>query len=328
MNDDPIVNDDAPRTRIDVAAGVLRDGDGRVLVTQRLPGRHLEGRWEFPGGKIEEGEAPHRALARELAEELGIEAGPMRPLVSVTHAYREKTVRLRLFEVHSFAGTPAGREGQALDWVPVDRLRALDMPDADRPLVRLLGLDAHYSISPSPASFDNPDSFLAGWQACLDAGFRLLRLRPAADERIADSLIEAIAERTREAGARWLASGPLATVVDWPCDGVHLTTRQLVENHRRPVGDDRLLAASCHDLEEIHMAAGLDADFVTLSPVAATPSHPGAVPLGWDDFERVVALSPLPVLALGGMEPDDWGRARATGGFGVAGIRAFGWSAA
>ncbi len=325
MHDEQPVDNDAPRPRIDVAAGVLRDGDDRVLVTQRLPGRHLEGRWEFPGGKIEDGEAPHRALARELAEELGIESGPMRPLVSVTHAYPEKTVRLRLFEVHSFAGTPEGREGQALKWVPVDELRALDMPEADRPLVRLLGLDAHYSISPSPASFGDADAFLAAWQACLDAGFRLLRLRPGPGERIADSLIEAVAARTRAAGARWLASGPLETVVDWPCDGVHLTTSQLVENHRRPIGNDRLLAASCHDLEEIHMAAGLDADFVTLSPVAATISHPGALPLGWDDFERVVALSPLPVLALGGMEPDDWGRARAAGGFGVAGIRAFGW---
>ncbi|NKI35884.1 Nudix family hydrolase [Wenzhouxiangella sp. XN79A] len=318
-------SNDPPPPRIDVAAAVIRDAEGRVLVTQRLPGRHLAGQWEFPGGKIEPGEAPNRALARELAEELGIEAGPMRPLVSVTHEYPATTVRLRLFELHSYAGTPEGREGQALQWVDVDRLRELDMPAADRPLVRLLQLDAHYSISPSPGTFADPERFLAGWQACLDAGFRLLRLRLEADEHVAESLVEAIAERTRAAGARWLVSGALDRVCDWPADGVHLSTRQLVESHRRPIDADRLLAASCHDLEEIRMAADLDADFVTLAPVAASARRPGVLPLGWHDFERVVRHSPLPVLALGGLEPDDWGHARAAGAFGVAGVRAFGW---
>lgn len=312
--------------RIEVAAGVIRDAEGRVLVTQRLAGRHLEGLWEFPGGKIEAGEAPNLALARELYEELGIEAGPMRPLVGVTHAYAEKTVRLRLFEVHSFTGEAQGREGQALKWVTTDELAALEMPAADRPLVRLLDLDMHYSISPSPSRFADAEAFIEAWQACLDSGFRLLRLRPAPDERIPDSVVEAIAERTKTAGARWLASGELDVVQDWPADGVHLSTRQLIENHRRPIAADKLLAASCHDLEEIHMAAELQADFVTLSPVAATESHPDALPLGWHDFERVVTHAPLPVLALGGMEPDDWGRARAAGAFGVAGIRAFGWT--
>ena len=317
---------DKTAPRIEVAAGVVRDPAGRVLVTQRLPGRHLEGLWEFPGGKIEAGEAPNRALARELHEELGIEAGPMRPLVGVTHAYPEKTVRLRLFEVHSFSGEVQGREGQALKWVTLDELADLEMPAADRPLVRLIDLDMHYSISPSPARFADGEAFIEAWQACLDSGFRLLRLRPEPDERISDSVVEAIAARTKAAGARWLASGDLGAIRDWPADGVHLTTRQLIENHRRPVAADKLLAASCHDLEEIHMAAELEADFVTLSPVAATASHPGALPLGWQDFERVVTHAPLPVLALGGMEPDDWGRARAAGAFGVAGIRAFGWT--
>ncbi len=317
-----------PQDCIDVAAAVIRDDDGRVLVTQRMPGRHLEGLWEFPGGKIEPGEAPNRALARELAEELGIETGPMRPVVSVTHEYAEKTVRLRLFELHSYAGVPEGREGQALQWVDVEALRELEMPAADRPLVRLLDLDAHYSISPSPAGFGNPEAFLAGWQACLDAGFRLLRLRPGPAEAIPESLVRSIAERTRAAGARWLVSGELDVIAHCPADGVHLSTRQLVEHHRRPVTADKLLAASCHDLEEIRMAADLGADFVTLAPVSATRRQPGVLPLGWHDFERVVRHSPLPVLALGGLEPDDWGHARAAGAFGVAGVRAFGWGGA
>src|SRR6056297_3773949 len=90
---------------IEVAAAVLRDGEGRVLVSRRLAGRHLAGLWEFPGGKIESDEAPEAALARELEEELGIVAGPSRPLVALRHEYPEKIVRLRLYEVHSFSGS-------------------------------------------------------------------------------------------------------------------------------------------------------------------------------------------------------------------------------
>jgi len=313
------------RAAIEVAAGVLRDAAGRVLVAQRPRGRHLGGLWEFPGGKIEPGESPADALKRELAEELGVEIGPSRPLVSVRHEYPGKIVRLRLFEVHSFAGRARGLEGQELKWAAVDELRNIDMPAADRPLIRLLELDGHYSISPPPSRFDSVDRFVEAWRGCLEAGFRLLRFRPGRGERVDGALVERLDRITRAYGARWIASGDLEQSFGWPADGIHLDTEQLMHLDRRPLPAERLVLASCHDLEEIRIAESLGADLVTLSPVAGTASHPGADPLGWDDFERVVGYAPLPVLALGGMRPEDWARARAAGAFGVAGIRAFGW---
>jgi 8-oxo-dGTP diphosphatase len=314
-----------PTEPIQVAAAVLRDPEGRILVSQRPPGRHLAGLWEFPGGKVEPGESPVEALARELEEELGIRPGPSRPLVSVRHDYPEKTVRLWLHEVHSWRGEPAGREGQDLRWVTPGELHGLAMPAADRPLLRLLDLDGYYAISPSPATLGD-DAFAAAWQACLEAGYRLLRLRPAPGERIGADLIARIDAMTRSHGARWIASGELAQCYAWPAHGLHLDTRQLMRLDRRPIPDDELLIASCHDLEEIRIAESLGVDLVTLSPVQSTASHPTALPLGWSDFERLVTYSPLPVLALGGVGPDDWARARAAGAFGVAGIRAFGWT--
>jgi len=314
----------APET-IEVAAGVLRDGEGRVLVSRRLAGRHLAGLWEFPGGKIESDEAPEAALARELEEELGIVAGPSRPLVALRHEYPEKTVRLRLFEVHSFSGRPDGVEGQEIRWAAPVELGKLEMPAADRPLIRLLDLDGHYSISASPGSFDSADDFVDAWRASLESGYRLLRLRPAPGERVAPDVIARIDAMTREFGARWIASGELEQCFGWPAHGIHLNTRQLVTLDKRPLPHDRLVIASCHDLEEIHIADSLDVDLVTLSPVMPTASHADASPMGWDDFERVVRRSPLPVMALGGMRPDDWGRVRSLGAFGVAGISAFGW---
>lgn len=310
---------------IEVAAAVLRDAAGRVLVSRRPAGRHLAGLWEFPGGKIETGETAVAALARELREELGIEPGPSRPLVAVRHEYPEKVVRLRLFEVHSFSGQAHGAEGQEIRWVDIDALASLDMPPADAPLVRLLDLDGYYAISPSPADFESADRFVDAWRACLEAGFRLLRLRPGKDERVDSDLVDRIHRLTRGFGARWIASGELQQCFGWPADGIHLDTRQLMTLDQRPLPADKLVIASCHDLEETRIADLLGADLVTLSPVEATASHPDAAPMGWADFERVVCRSPLPVLALGGVRPEDWGRARALGAFGVAGIRAFGW---
>ena len=314
-----------PNEPIQVAAAVLRDPAGRVLVSQRLPGQHLAGLWEFPGGKIEPGEDASTALMRELEEELGIQAGPCRPLVSIRHDYPEKSVRLRLFEIHRWSGEAHGREGQALRWATLDELRELDMPAADRPLLRLLELDGYYAISPSPTAL-GVEAFVDAWQACLEAGYRLLRLRLAPGERIADRLIERIDRLSRSHGARWIASGELAHCYGWPAHGLHLDTRQLMTLDQRPLPAENLVIASCHDLEEIRIAAALGADLVTLSPVQATASHPGAAPLGWTDFERLVGYSPLPVLALGGVGPADWVRARGAGAFGVAGIRAFGWA--
>jgi len=310
---------------IEVAAGVLRDDAGRVLLAQRLEGRHLAGLWEFPGGKIEPGETGEQALARELAEELGIRTGPARPLVSVLHDYPEKKIRLNLYEVHSFDGQPHGAEGQPLGWYRPDEMRALEMPEADRPLIRLLELDGYYAISPSPAALGDAERFIDAWRTCLEAGFRLLGLSLGPDERIDDGLIESIASLTRAHRARWIASGPLERCFDWPADGIHLDARALVTLDRRPWPDDRLVLASCHDLEEIRIAADLGLDLAMLSPVASCSSHPDSIPLGWNDFERLVRYAPLPVMAHGGVAPDDWHRARSLGAFGVAGSQGFGW---
>ena len=310
---------------IEVAAAVLRDDAGRVLVSRRPAGRHLAGMWEFPGGKIEPGETPEDALARELEEELGIRAGPSRPLVGVRHEYPEKVVSLRLFEVHSFTGSPHGAEGQEVRWATLEQLAALDMLPADRPLIRLLALDGYYAVSPSPAEFDSIDCFVEAWRSCLECGFRLLRLRPGRGERVDSALVERIDALTREFNARWIASGDLGQCFGWPADGIHLDTRQLMTLDKRPLPRDKLVIASCYDLEEMHIADALNVDLVTLAPVESAADHPEASPLGWDDFERVVRRAPLPVMATGGIRPEDWGRARALGAFGVAGMDAFGW---
>jgi mutator protein MutT len=127
---------------IHVVAGAVIDPDGRVLIAQRPAGRKLAGGWEFPGGKVEPGEARRDALARELAEEIGIEVtGPLRPLVRLSHVYPYGEVLLDVWVVRTFTGSARGLDGQALRWCSLGELdAAAGLLEADKPIVRALRL--------------------------------------------------------------------------------------------------------------------------------------------------------------------------------------------
>ena len=120
-----------------VAAAALVDPQGRVLLAQRPAGKAMAGLWEFPGGKIEEGETPEQALVRELAEELGVlvEGADLVHAATAAHDYEDFHLNMPLFICRRWQGTPHPDDGQALAWVyPVD-MGAYDMPPADAPLV-------------------------------------------------------------------------------------------------------------------------------------------------------------------------------------------------
>ncbi len=128
----------AATTPLQVVAGALLDGSGRVLIAERPPGRHMAGRWEFPGGKLAAGESPEQALRRELAEELGVTVRTMDFVMTLEHAYVDRNVRLLFFTVDDFDGTPQGLDGQRLRWVPIGQLQDADILEADLPFIRAL----------------------------------------------------------------------------------------------------------------------------------------------------------------------------------------------
>ena len=120
-----------------VAAAALVDEDGRVLVAQRPAGKPMAGLWEFPGGKVKDGETPEFALMRELEEELGLVTRPccFSPIGFASHAYEDFHLLMPLFVCRVWAGMPSGREGQELQWLRPIELYRLDMPAADIPLL-------------------------------------------------------------------------------------------------------------------------------------------------------------------------------------------------
>ncbi|WP_066793731.1 (deoxy)nucleoside triphosphate pyrophosphohydrolase [Sphingomonas soli] len=123
-----------------VVAAALIDGDGRVLVQQRPPGKPMAGLWEFPGGKVEPDEVPEAALVRELEEELGIffDGQALTPLTFASESLGDRHLILMLYTLRGWEGVPEPRHATALRWVRPAELRALAMPPADQPFIAVL----------------------------------------------------------------------------------------------------------------------------------------------------------------------------------------------
>ena len=126
------------KPQLRVAAGILRDGDGRVLIAERRGDSAWAGLWEFPGGKIGAGESAVQALHRELAEELGIEVLGHDHFMRLEHSYTDRHVSIEFFTVETWLGRPSGREGQAIRWIAVERLDETQLLPADAPVIRAL----------------------------------------------------------------------------------------------------------------------------------------------------------------------------------------------
>ena len=122
----------------DVAAGILCDSEGRILIAERLGGGQFHGLWEFPGGKIIPGESAPQALSRELAEELGIEATTISSFMNLRHEYDDRVVTIEFFIVSDWNSDPVGREGQELRWVTAESLDADELLPADMAVIEAL----------------------------------------------------------------------------------------------------------------------------------------------------------------------------------------------
>lgn len=317
-------------TPLAVAAGVLRDRTGAVLLARRPVHKQHGGLWEFPGGKLEADEDGASALRRELAEELGFAQGePVELGVVDTSA-----VQMQVFAVQAERDQVHAREGQTLRWVAVHELHRYPMPPADRPIARSLALSPIYAISPTLA--DQPGRTLAQqqqhWQTAIDAalerGMRLLALR---DRSLSPTTLAALARwfvpRCAAAGALSVLHGEPYWAAEWGFAGVHRHRAALaVLTPACAAGLWQL--GSCHNAAELRQAQHLDA--VTISPVCATRSHPEATPLGWSGLQALTTRFPCndfslePVIyALGGLKPSDLPVARQFGALGVAGIAHF-----
>ena len=315
------------RKRVHVAVGVIRSRDGRVLVARRSANQHLGGLWEFPGGKVEAGETVNQALARELHEELGIDVLAQSALCCIQHDYSDKTVLLDVWIVNAFSGTAHGKEGQPLRWLFPHELKHADFPQANQAIIRALQLPDFIALLNTNSEL--PVAPLTEFLQKLPAS-ALLRLRNIS--------VEFYGVMPSESRLAFLSTHGQRLIIDMPAAhgthnlhpqllsavcGVHANRHVLKSLRSRPVADHQLFGASCHNAEELMLAQVLGADYVLLSPVKETASHPGQAGMGWEMFMQLAKSTSTAVYAMGGLSLSDLPTAQHHGARGIAGMRLF-----
>jgi len=303
---------------VDVAVAVLIRSDGTVLLARRPEAKVYTGYWEFPGGKIEPGEPVLDALRREIREELGVEIERAYPWITRVFVYPHATVRLHFHRVYAWRGEPRALEHQAIAWQRPDAVELAPLLPANGPVLRGLSLPAEYAIT--RAGELGEELFFRRLETRLRGGLRLVQVR---EKNLAREALKKLAQRVlvlaRPCGAKVLVNSDLDLAREIGADGVHLTAAQLRGSSARP--DVPWCGASCHSGEELHLAERLGVDFTVLGPVHPTPSHPDAVPLGWDRFREIAAGASVPVYALGGVLSRDLEQALSCGAHGLAMVR-------
>jgi len=304
--------------RVEVAAAVILREDGRFLLGQRPAGKVYAGYWEFPGGKIEPGEAPLAALERELHEELGITVRAAHPWLTRDYDYAHAAVRLRFFRVREWSGELHGREQQRFSWQLPHAVSVDPLLPANAPILRALRLPPVYGITHAQ-ELGIPE-FMRRLERALASGLRLLQVREKGMTREAlHRFATDVTAAAHAQGARVLINGNAELARAVGADGVHLTAAQLAQTRERPGFD--LVGASCHDAAELTRASGLGVDLAVLGPVAPTPTHPGASGIGWARLAELVKDSPVPIYALGGLRSGDLETAWRSGAHGISMMR-------
>ncbi|MEX0963637.1 MAG: Nudix family hydrolase [Pseudohongiellaceae bacterium] len=307
-----------------VAVGVLVNDQQEVLIALRSADSHQGGLWEFPGGKVEQGESLPQALGREFEEELGIRIIDCAPFVQIRHDYPDQAVLLDVWRVNSFSGSPSGKEGQTISWRKLSDLRAADFPKANERIIRALSLPDKIAITPEAKDFGQMCAIV---RQLLAGETELIYFRQKeVTAAVYLDWFKWADEQCTERGVRLMYCHPaeVITADALPClQALHVSARQLRSIHARPTAAEHWFSASCHSLSELRLAEALDADFALLSPVCRTEKYQDSQLLAWAGFQSLAREVNIPVFALGGMKPEDLSICREHQGFGIAGISAF-----
>ncbi|WP_232744846.1 Nudix family hydrolase [Thiomicrorhabdus sp. Kp2] len=306
---------------IDIAVGVLKQDD-KVCLSLRQKHQSHANHWEFPGGKVEEGESIIEALQREFFEELAIQTKGWQKLIEIPWHYEKVSVRLHVYQTEQFRGKPTGNEGQRVEWFAVNELSNLEFPKANKGIVTALQLSDSYMIT---GQFVNAQEALQKLTNALDSGVRFCQLRAKglSEEAFLEIAKPAI-KQCQHYGAKILLNGKVTLLETFPdADGIQLASNEIDAFNERPIAKDKILGVSTHTDNDISQALKLDADFILLSPVKETTSHPEVPGIGWSNFADKVKDIPIPVFALGGMKPEDIDVAKQNGGQGIAAISGF-----
>ncbi len=263
-----------------VAVGVIYNSNkNEVLITKRTAKQHLAGFWEFPGGKLEANEDARTALSRELHEELGITVNNAEQLIVVDYDYPDEKVLLDVWNIFDWSGEPSSRENQEIAWSKIHELNTYKFPEANKRIIQTILLSPYYVISQE----HNDDSWalLSIADECFSSGLKLfqLRLKSRKDCDFSE-LIQKLNESAKTYNAKLILNGVPSDVEAYKVDGLHLKARELIKHENRPISEEFILGASCHNEKELAQAEKLNVNYAFISPVYPTTSHSESMAIG------------------------------------------------
>ncbi len=302
---------------VDVAVGVLLRADGRVLLAERPIDKLSGGHWEFPGGKFEIGEVEVQALKREVYEEVGVEVDAAHPWLVYTHEYEDKIVRLHVYKVLAWHGTPRGEEKQRISWEDPAVLSVAPFMEAHQPALDALSLPS--VVATAEADGRGMSETLTRLETSLGQGLQVVVLseRNMVSSQFAQ-FARRVVDRARRYGAKVLVQGNTETALRASADGIHVSAEYLRRMNVAP--PFAVWSASCRDSADLDKAASLGAAFATVPPTAAGDG----AGFDWPEFQELIRASAIPVFAAGDMARADLDAAVRSGAHGIA-VNATSW---
>jgi 8-oxo-dGTP diphosphatase len=310
---------------IKVAVGILRNNKQQILISKRQNHQFMPDFWELPGGKIKQGELPKQAIIRELKEELGIVVTHLSAHKNITHQYPDRLIKLSIFNINQYQQTPRGIEGQDIIWSDIDNLANFKLLPTMKIFINSITLPNKYWIT--PALNHQSDDWMKKFDEKINQGISLIQLRSKTP--LNSHFIAELYSKCQQHNIKLLLNIIDKSFNENYCDGWHITTAEMLALNKNPIlkksstTKPKILGVSTHCLKEALMAQNLGADFIVISPIQATQTHPNATPLGWKTAQEVAKKINIPVYFLGGMGLKDLNKALKLNAQGIAGVSAF-----
>ena len=313
-----MLNIEPKAVHVNVSVAVLINANDQVLLGQRPPPKSWEGWWEFPGGKIEKGETSSDALYREIYEEIGVKITQFKRWVTRKYSYNGNDITLHFFRVYKWEGKVTSKENQKLVWTYLKNPSVSPILPANLFIQKSFDLPKYYAIT--NLSETSRQVFFNQLQNKISNGLKMIQVREK-NISIDDFKIfsKEVIRICKPKNVKVIINSDVNLAYEIKADGVHLTSKDLISIKKLP--KNLIVSASCHNQEEIDIAEKLNINFLVLSAVRKTLSHPNIKPIGWDKFEKIANRVNTPIYALGGLGVKDYRIALENGAVGIASQR-------
>ena len=283
---------------IEVVVGVIHNDSKEIFISRRKKNQFMSGYWELPGGKVENNEDLSSALKRELFEEIGIKIEKYNLIQTIQQEYPKRIINLSVYVIEKYSGTPVGKEGQDFSWSSIEKIEEYELLPTMLKIINRLSLPNSYWITPDN---HNSNSVFEECNQRLSEGVKIIQLR--SKSQLDKAYIDNFNKLCQLNQAKLVLNMPHIDF-DEPCDGWHLTSIELMTTSTREFPDDKLFGASAHNLIEAKHAEKISVDYISLSPINETPSHPQTQILGWEKASEIISQCKVPIYLLGGMNKD------------------------